>query len=412
VALKVFIIDDSADYRALLAHHITARWPGAVVKNYDPVISGHLPDGFSGAGNDVVLLGHPAGQGDALDWMRKFSRVAQFPPVIFIGNGDERQIVEAMKAGAAEYISKSRLNHACLLAIMDDVLGTARSARKSSSFFGVTDPVELEPPNLKGYEIQRRISVSDLAAVYLARENESQRVIVLKILRQVPDAGGEVAFDRFLQEYELIAKVLHPNVVKIFDLGVADDHAYIAMEFCSRGSLKRRISKGLKKDVAFGYMRKIAGALAELHRVGILHRDLKPTNVMFRDDDSLVLIDFGLAKQAALSTEITGTGEIFGTPYYMSPEQGHAGDVDNRSDIYALGVIFFEMLTGKKPYGGETAMSVIIRHNKSPLPKLPQDVAVYQPAIDRMMAKKPEDRFQTVEELLEWQPVASGASVA
>jgi len=219
----------------------------------------------------------------------------------------------------------------------------------------------------------------------------------------MPDQGGEAAFDRFLQEYELIAKIDHPSIVRIFDLGVADDHAFIAMEYCSKGSLKQRIAGGLDPERAYVLMREIAGALGELHKSGIIHRDLKPTNLMFREDDSLVMIDFGLAKQAQLRAEITGTGEIFGTPYYMSPEQGHGGNVDERGDIYALGVIFFEMLTGTKPYNGDTAMSVIIQHRQAPLPQLPDALVHYQPCLDLMLAKQPGDRFQTTDELLAWE---------
>jgi serine/threonine-protein kinase PpkA len=243
-----------------------------------------------------------------------------------------------------------------------------------------------------------------VSAVYLARERASDRTVVLKILNQVPDRGGEKEFDRFMQEYELIAKVDHPNVVQIYDLGVADDHAYIVMEYCSHGSLKRRISQGLSGEQAFALMREIAGALAALHAVGIFHRDLKPTNVMFRDDDSLVLIDFGLAKQAHFNAELTGTGAIFGTPYYMSPEQGTGGKTDLRSDIYSLGIIFYEMLTGKKPFEGATAMAVIIQHREAPVPRLPPVVARYQSAVDKMLSKLPEHRFQSIAELLDWYP--------
>jgi serine/threonine protein kinase len=227
---------------------------------------------------------------------------------------------------------------------------------------------------------------------------------VLKVLRQVPDSGSEKHFDRFLQEYELIAQVNHPNVVRIFDLGVADDHAYIAMEYCSRGSLKRRINEGMTSEQASGWMRVIAGALSALHAVGIYHRDLKPTNVMFREDESLVLIDFGLAKHAGFKAGITGTGAIFGTPYYMSPEQGEGGPVDQRSDIYSLGIVFYEMLTGQKPYDGPAAMSVIIQHREAPIPRLPESLARFQPAIERMLAKSPVDRFQSAEEVLAWRP--------
>ena len=218
--------------------------------------------------------------------------------------------------------------------------------------------------------------------------------------------SDEVALDRFLQEFELVGKIQHENVVRIYDLGVADDHAYIAMEYCSRGSLKRRILAGMEPAGATRFMQQIADALDSIHATGILHRDLKPTNVMFRQDDSLAVIDFGLAKQAHLHAELTGTGQIFGTPYYMSPEQGHGEQVDIRSDIYSLGVIYFEMLTGKKPYDGDTAMAVIVQHQSALIPRLPPEVAQFQSVIDRMMAKRPADRFPTVADLLDWVPAA------
>ena len=409
--LRVFIIDDNGDYRSLLSHHLQTHWPEVDIREYDPTESGRLPESFSGAGSNLVLLGHPAGGGDALDWLRQFRRVPRFPPIVFVGSGDERQIVAAMKAGAADYISKSRLSHRHLIDIIEPLTSHDESYSPSGRFF--VDQAELVSglPNLKGYEFQRRISMNELSAVYLATEISSGRTVVLKVLRQVPNEdGGEAVFDRFLQEYELIAKIDHPNVVNIYDLGIADDHAFIAMEYCSKGSLKLHISRGLKAARAFDLMRQIAGALGELHGLGITHRDLKPTNIMFREDEQLVLIDFGLAKQAELKAEITGTGEIFGTPYYMSPEQGHGGEADECSDIYSLGVIFYEMLTGQKPYDGETAMSVIIQHRQSPVPQLPGALAVYQPAIDRMMAKQPADRFKTIAELLAWMPTASAST--
>lgn len=410
---RFLIIDDQADYRVLLSHHLTTRWPGAIIRPYDPDESGRLPADFAGAGNDVILLGDPAGDGDALDWLRQFRRIPRFPPVVILGSGDERQIVEAMKAGAADYISKPRLSHRALIDIVEPLIGRDQPSSSSGRFFVAgEEAAENGMPALKGFEILRRISMNEVSAVYLAREHMTGNTIVLKILRQVPDFGGETAFDRFLQEYELIAKLDHPNIVRIFDLGVADDHAFIAMEFCSKGSLKLRIKSGLEPARAFELMRQIASALAELHEVGIMHRDLKPTNVMFREDDSLVLIDFGLAKQAHLRAEITGTGEIFGTPYYMSPEQGHASLVDQRGDVYSLGIIFFEMLTGKKPFEGDTAMAVIIQHRHAPIPQLPVELAAYQPAIDRMLAKDPAERFGSAKEVLAWSPAGDGSETA
>jgi len=400
---RFFIIDDDRDYRTLLSHHLSTRWPQADITSYDPQESGRLSEEFSGASSDVVLLADSADGGDALDWLRQFRDVPRFPPIVFVGSGDERQIVAAIKAGADDYISRQRLSHQRLIDVVEPLIGRDEPSTSSGQFFGERRELATELPELKGYEFQRRIALNELSAVYLAREIANGRTVVLKVLRQMPDQGGEAAFDRFLQEYELIAKIDHPSIVRIFDLGVADDHAFIAMEYCSKGSLKQRIAGGLDPERAYVLMREIAGALGELHKSGIMHRDLKPTNLMFREDDTLVMIDFGLAKQAQLRAEITGTGEIFGTPYYMSPEQGHGGDVDERGDIYALGVIFFEMLTGRKPYDGDTAMSVIIQHRQAPLPQLPDALVHYQPCLDLMMAKQPDDRFQTTEALLAWE---------
>lgn len=404
---RVFIIDNHADFRRLLGHHITARWPDAVVQHYDPVISGRLPLAFSGAGSDVVLLGHPAAHGDALDWLRQLRRVSGFPPIVFLGDGDERQIVAAIKAGATDYMNKTTLSHARLIEVIEQALAGAGSPGDSTGKRRAAGAAHRGGlPGLPGYQLVRVLSEGDISSVYLAREREGGRMAVLKVLRQMPDSGNEKHFDRFLQEYELIARVDHPSVVRIFDLGVADDHAFIAMEYCSRGSLKRRIAEGISGEEAVTFMRSMAGALGALHEVGIYHRDLKPTNVMFREDDNLVLIDFGLAKQAHFQAGITGTGAIFGTPYYMSPEQGQGSAVDQRSDIYSLGVVFFEMLTGQRPFEGAGAMSVIIQHREAPLPRLPAGLSRFQPAIDRMLAKDPADRFQSVDEVLTWLPEA------
>ena len=123
---------------------------------------------------------------------------------------------------------------------------------------------------------------------------------------------------------------------------------------------------------------------------------------MLRSDGSIALIDFGLAKRMRLEQEITGSGQIFGTPYYMSPEQGHANEVDARSDIYSLGVIFYEMLTGEKPYQASNAMGIIFKHSQAPVPMLPHRLGQYQALINLMMAKKPEDRLQRADEVAEW----------
>ena len=279
--------------------------------------------------------------------------------------------------------------------------GRGRISSTDSLFVG--DLATGIQPLVKGYRFIEKLAVSEHSAVYLA-EKESEGInVILKVLRQVPDlSDGIGAFDRFLQEYELIAELEHPNIVRIYDLGVSDDHAHIAMEYLAGGDLKQKIRQGINEQDAVDYIRQIASALAMVHKVGVLHRDLKPGNIMLRDDGSIALIDFGLAKRMRLKLELTDHGEIFGTPYYMSPEQGHANEVDARSDIYSLGVIFYEFLTGEKPHLADNAMGIIYKHSNAPIPLLPRRLARYQAVINLMLAKKPEDRLQTADEVTEW----------
>jgi serine/threonine protein kinase len=152
---------------------------------------------------------------------------------------------------------------------------------------------------------------------------------------------------------------------------------------------------------ALKFVQQIASALQAIHSVGVLHRDLKPANVMLRTDGSVCLIDFGLAKANEMDVSLTGTREIFGTPYYMSPEQGHAEVIDARSDLYSLGVMFYEMLTGQKPYTGATAMEVIYKHKRAELPPVDAPLVPYQDMLTRLLAKSPADRYQSARELLD-----------
>jgi len=393
------IIDGHADFRSLLMHHVTTHWPEAIITAYDPVTAGHLPDEFLGAGNDIVLLGDQQGDRNPLLTLRNFAKSPAFPPIVYFGEGNK---AEALDAGASAFFERGHIRHNAFIVRISDLLRSRRKLASTDSLF-VGDMATGIHPLIKGYRFIRRLAASHHSAVYLAQREVDGRKMVLKVLRQVPDVSdGLGAFDRFLQEYEMIADLHHPNIVEIYDLGVSDDHAHIAMEYVSGGDLKQRIVNGILEKDAVDYVKQIAGALAELHRVGILHRDLKPGNIMVRADGSLALIDFGLAKRMRLKEEITGNGEIFGTPYYMSPEQGHADDVDERSDVYALGVIFYEMLTGEKPYLGPDAMSIILKHTKAPIPLLPHRLSRHQALINMLLAKRPADRVQSAAEVIEW----------
>ena len=394
------IIDGQADFRSLLLHHVTTHWPDAILSPYDPIEAGYLPDEFSGAGNDIVLLGNELGDRDGLQMLGQFLKTPGFPPVVYFG--DEQEAETAEKAGAAAFFPREGIRHDTLSARLSNILASRRRTTSTGSLL-IVDAGNGRQPVIRGYQILDKLTSTSHSTIYLAEHETSAVKVVLKVLQQLPDVADSVgAFDRFLQEYEMIAEIDHPNIVKIYDLGVSDDHAHIAMEYIDAGDLKRRISAGLAETDAVRYLRQIASALAEIHHVGILHRDLKPGNVMLRSDDSIALIDFGLAKRMRLRMELTDEGEIFGTPYYMSPEQGHGNHVDHRSDIYSLGVIFYEMLTGQKPFRADTAMGIIVRHAQAPVPLLGPRFAKYQALLNMMLAKMPDDRLQSATEVEEW----------
>jgi eukaryotic-like serine/threonine-protein kinase len=394
--LRFLIIDDDADYRRLLRYHLEIEWPDASIDEYQPAAAGPLPDDLDLAGVDLVLLGNSSAPDDALAPLRRLRSCRDCPPVVlFAADSDEFLAVDAIKAGAASFFPKDRVKHRRLIEAISGELGAAR-----------LDPTGAMLANhrvLNGARKRRlvaKIYAGDLSSVYLAESEDGNERLAFKVLRHVPDVGGSRLFDRFLQEYEVIARVRHPNVVRIFDLGIADDHAYIAMEFLGAGSLAQRLSTALTPEVAIDYTRQIGSALEAIHDAGILHRDLKPANIMFREAGTLALIDFGLAKQMRLHAAITGTGQIFGTPYYMSPEQGHAEPTDERSDIYSLGCIFYEMLTGGRPFTASSPMGVIYRHAHAPRPRLTRSLTHLQPLLDRMLATERLERYQSAAELL------------
>ena len=394
------IIDGEADFRSLLMHHVTTHWPDAIITAYDPIEAGHLPEEFSGAGNDIVLLGSSLGDREGVDIVKQFIKMSAIPPVVYFGDEVEERTIK--KVGADAFFVRDTIRHDAFIVRLSDLLAERNRTASTGSLF-VGDMRTGINPLIRGYRFIKKLGVTEHSAVYLAEKESADLKVVLKVLRQVPDVDDSVgAFDRFLQEYELIAELDHPNIVRIYDLGVGDDHAHIAMEYLDGGDLKKRLIDGINEPNAVRYFRQIAGALGEIHKVGILHRDLKPGNIMLRRDNSIALIDFGLAKRMRLKMEITDSGEIFGTPYYMSPEQGHGTAVDLRSDLYSLGIIFYEMLTGEKPFKADTAMGIIFQHAKAPVPLLPPRLSKYQALINMLLAKDPDNRLQSAEEIVEW----------
>ena len=253
---------------------------------------------------------------------------------------------------------------------------------------------------IPGFDIKRTIGRGGMATVFLAIQQSLDREVVLKCLDTTHDESGDF-FERFMKEGRIIASLRHPHIVTIFDIGIADEMVYISMEYVDGGDLRAKIENRLAPVRALDVISKVGQALEYAHKKSIVHRDVKPANILFRTDGTPLLSDFGIAKDFTVDNELTSTGTILGSPFYMSPEQAEGLPVDARTDIYSLGVIFYEMLTGEKPYEGDSAIKVIMQHIQSPVPTLPPELGQFQPLLSRLMAKNRDQRIQAAHELVE-----------
>lgn len=425
-APAILIIDDSEDMRLLVRHYILVEWPGAKIEEWDPIARGKPPDDFPWRAYDAVLLDYRLGTDDGLIWLKEFKRRPECPPVIFMtGQGNEEIAVKALKAGAHDYLRKHDLSQGRLVSSLRDAISESEVVAPQLAFelpdLPMSDSAKVitEPPRsiraamfaedrevgrspqveISGYRVLRKIGSGGMSSVYLAERESDNAPTVLKLLNA--DLSRENEFlRRFIREYGILSKLSNPHIVKIFDQGYSDQHVYIAMEYFGGGDLKERIDRGIAPEQALELLAQMARGLQAIHDADVIHRDLKPQNIMFRDDDSLGILDFGIAKIASEETQLTEHGQVFGTPYYMSPEQGTGKILDARSDLYSLGVIFYEMLTSRRMYNAENAVALVYKHLNDPIPLLPGALSKYQALLDRAVAKAPEDRFISAPSML------------
>ncbi|MGH6636710.1 MAG: protein kinase domain-containing protein [Gammaproteobacteria bacterium] len=254
---------------------------------------------------------------------------------------------------------------------------------------------------IPGYRIERAIGEGGMATAYLAVQESLDRRAVLKVLK-TSRQNAEENVERFRNEARIIASLNHPHIVTIYDIGLSEGCLFISMEYVEGGDLRARIKQTVSAEQGLNIIRKIGGGLAAAHQKGIVHRDVKPANILFRKDGEPLLTDFGIAKQLTLDHDLTSTGMFLGSPSYMAPEQSDESDIDGRADIYSLGIILFEMLTASKPYRAESVLDLLLLHKQGPLPQLPPNLSVLQPLLNLMLAKKRKDRFRDADSLLHY----------
>jgi serine/threonine protein kinase len=402
--MRVMLIDEDARRCAQIREQLTAWRPQASLTVHSPVKQGALAPEFLAQGFDAVLLADEWPGGRGLAWARELAARAGFAPIVLLQKRADSSVASETSALGVWAVSGEELGgeqFRRVLAAAEQRAAYARAMWRSSS--AGRESQRFGDAFIRGYRCVRRLAAGALTDLYVGESERAGTLVALKVARDRQDEDEPVdVFGRFLQEYELVQRIQAASVARVYDLGISDDHAWLVMEYFPLGDLRRRMrAAALSPREALLMAIEVARALEGVHAAGVLHRDLKPGNVMLRADGTIALIDFGLSKDTALTVDATDGGTIFGTPHYMSPEQGHAEPIDVRSDLYSLGVMLYEMLTGEKPYRAENPMAIVYKHRKEPVPQLPERFAALQPLAERLLAKAPADRFASAVEAAE-----------
>lgn len=431
-AARVLIVDRDVKYREWLRLHLGILCPDATVGTLDLAEFEPWSDRVTARECDLLLLAAGFGTGpedrqaEGLHLLRKLrGRNVAAAVIVLAEEGNELTAVRALQLGAADYLPKRLLTPQRLKASVRVALRRIeqRVARRLAELAAAGQAVAADaregppespaghadaarrtldpdtPPQIPGYSIAKKIGESEKAVVYLAASAALGTDVALKVSKSLQEGNaGRQALER---EYKAIIAIHHPSVVRIHDYGLEKGLEYLVMEYFPRGDLKARMYFGVTEAETLRYVERIATALRVVHGAGLLHRDLKPPNVMLRESDDVALIDFGLARTLDGTARSTRTGVLRGSPYYMSPEQALGEELDARSDLYSLGVIYHEMLTGRKPFTGGSAMEVLQQHVNAPPPHLPLSLSRHVPLLSRLLAKQREERFNTADEVIE-----------
>jgi tRNA A-37 threonylcarbamoyl transferase component Bud32 len=330
---------------------------------------------------------------DAEDPLARLVRARELAPnmpiFVFARGGDERNAARTIKLGANDYWPIHSVKIGEVGAVLQPLMPPSAAAPGAAA----TVDRWLQP-RIAGYSLIKTIAESPAAAVYLARNDELAQPVALKVQslkgrHEVTESDRQ----RFARECQILSSLNHRSIADVLDYGITDDYLYLALEYFPCGSLRDRLKNPVSEADAVNYARQIGEALAVLHAAHVVHRDLKPSNLMLTDDNRVVLIDFGSACMQLAANDLSRSDMCTGTPYYVCPEQIDNRDPDGRSDLYSLGVVLYEMLVGTLPYTGNNLAEIFAGHRSAPVPRLPQRVLRYQPIIDRLLAKEPNDRY-------------------
>jgi tRNA A-37 threonylcarbamoyl transferase component Bud32/ActR/RegA family two-component response regulator len=388
VPMRLLIVGDDVAIRLHLADLLAPHCAGAVINTAS--VRGAVDLGAKlkdyAAAIAIVDLATVKTGGQPLAVVGELRAISRSLAVTVLGRGGhERSAIDALRAGAIDYWPLHTVNFQELVTTLRTQLVGTKQAVAAAPDEG--------PPPIPGYRPIKELCRSARATLYLAHSDEVGEAVALKVHdHRAADGLSDVERERFMRECRLLAQMNHRAIADVYDFGITPECHWLALEYFPCGSLKARLAHPLTEAETVGYVRQIAEALGAIHATGIVHRDLKPSNVMMRADDSLALIDFGLARPALRDSTVTARNVRVGSPSYMAPEQIEGLPPDHRCDLYALGVLFYELLTGSLPFNAETVPEILAQHRRARPPRLPAPLAHYQPLLDSLLAKTPPDR--------------------
>jgi serine/threonine protein kinase len=403
-APRILILEPDNNVRSTLLRYAVKGWQGAAVQSTSASLEDALVDLDRLKSFDVLLVGcdfskDGTAENPTLQALRAVTADPGNPAVVLLtSKGSEYTAVQAIKSGAFDYVPKALLGREQVLSAVQRAMLHRRGALggRGSTVTGVV--------RLFGYDMRRCLATRDSVSVHVAFSAERSKEVVLKVLHRGRGAlSRDQNYERLVGEFKLLYDIGDRAVAEIYDFRVTSQYCYIAMEYFPRGHLGTQLEAALPPEQALHYAGEIAHALAIIHTAGVVHRDLKPGNIMLRDDDSVALIDFGISQltsEAKIEPE-QAEREISGTPYYMSPEQAAGLAADERADLYSLGVILYQMLTGEKPYVGATTAEILEQHRHAAVPALPAALAAHQLLLNKLLAKEPGQRYGSAREALE-----------
>ena len=416
--MKILAIDDDEIVLGFMEIAVMEEIEDAELTPYPAAKLGKPAPDFDFAQYDVLLLDYHLGNGQTgVMWLQEFYNTENFPATVLITAASDPYVVaDALKSGADSYLNKADMTPERLAEVILDVMGDplpeetmpmVQDEETDTLIEAIEDAPDLvmrfvqeraAEPDKPQYEFRRTLGKGGMSSVYLAKRLGDNRLVAIKLLDGMTVNLDE--WQRFILEGETVASLSSPHIIELFEQGATRSVSFIVMEYFANGDLKQRAPEPQDAPTALRFLREILTGLMAIHSAGIVHRDMKPHNVMVADDDRLVVADFGVAKLVDSDLELTRTGLIIGSPYYMSPEQAASGYVDVRSDLYSAGVIFYELLTGKRPCVGQLT-AVVFQHVHAEVPTLPEGLEHCQPLLNRLMAKKLDERYATASAALD-----------